>query len=75
MSTNGIQDVRLERTDDANYFVHNRGTGKLIGRVWQEPNDDWWATFYLAEGNVSGGKFGTQDAAVAAVWTRSKTAA
>lgn len=76
MTTNDIQNVRLEQAGDANHFVRSRETGKLIGRVWQEPNGEWWATFYLGDGptarNVSGGKFDTQRDAFAAVWARSE---
>lgn len=68
MGTEGIQ---LEPVGNANHFVRYGQTGKLIGRVWQEPNGEWWATCYLGEGrtmrNVSGGKYDTKDAAVAAV--------
>lgn len=71
-----VENVRLEQEGDANYFVRSRDAGKLIGRVWQEPNGEWWATFYLGEGrtarNVSGGKFDTQGDAVSAVWASRK---
>jgi hypothetical protein len=71
MTRNDVQDVRLEQAGNANYFVRHRKTGKLIGRVWQEPNGEWWSTFYLGDGrtarNVSGGKSDTQDDAVAKV--------
>lgn len=63
--------VRLKPAGPDNFFVHDCATDDLIGRVWQEPNGKWWATLYLGERhtarNVSGGKFDTQDAAVAAV--------
>jgi hypothetical protein len=76
MDTNDLQDVRLEQEGNANYFVHHGRTGKLIGRVWQEPNGEWWATFYLGQGstarNVSGGNFDTQRNAVAEVWNQSE---
>ncbi|MFJ4624240.1 hypothetical protein [Streptomyces sp. NPDC088812] len=76
MVTNDAQDVRLEQAANANYFVYDRETGKLIGRVWQEPNDGWWATFYLGEGvtarSMSGGRFNGRDAAVTAVLFQSK---
>ncbi|WP_060888085.1 hypothetical protein [Streptomyces caniscabiei] len=70
MNTDAVNAVRLDPAAPDNFFVHDRATDDLIGRVWQEPNGQWWATFYLGEGrtvrNVSGGKFETQDAAVAA---------
>lgn len=70
------QDVRLKRAGDANYFVYDRQTGKLIGRVWQESNGEWWATFYLGEGrtacNVSGGKFDSDSDAIAEVWKQAQ---
>lgn len=76
MDTADIQNVRLEQEGDANYFVRHRLTDKLIGRVWQEPNGEWWATFFLGEGstaqNVSGGKFDTQSSAVAEVLARAE---
>lgn len=76
MEATDIQGVRMEQEGDANYFVYHRETGKLIGRVWQEPNGEWWATFYLGEGptarNVSGGKFDTQSDAVTAVCARAE---
>lgn len=71
MNTEAFDVVRLETAGPDNFFVHDRATDKLTGRVWREPNGKWWATFYLAEGrgarNVSGGEFDTRDAAVAAV--------
>ncbi|MFE1205627.1 hypothetical protein ACFW5V_28485 [Streptomyces sp. NPDC058762] len=76
MDTADIQSVRLEQAGAANFFVRHRPTDKLIGRVWQESNGEWWATFYLGQGaaarNVSGGRFGAQDDAVAAVRARQK---
>lgn len=61
--------VRLEEAADGNYFVYDREMGKLIGRVWREPNGEWWATFYLGGGhNVSGGKSDSRLDAVAKVW-------
>lgn len=71
MTVNNLDSVRLEPAGRGNDFVHDRATGRVIGRVWQESNGEWWATFYLGQGrtatNVSGGNFETQDAAVVAV--------
>ena len=76
MNSDMLTAVRLEPAGRDNHFVYHRATGRLIGRVWQEANGDWWATFYLGEGrtasNVSGGKFDTQGNAVAAVQARQK---
>lgn len=61
--------VRLDEEADDNYFVYDRETGKLIGRVWREANGEWWATAYLSDGrNVSGGKSDSRLDAVAKVW-------
>ncbi|MFD8626717.1 hypothetical protein ACFV4E_23005 [Streptomyces hygroscopicus] len=78
MDTDGIQGVQIEPEDATNDFVHHRKTGKLIGRVWQESNGEWWATFYLGERptarNVSGGKFDTRTDAEAAVRAQTEEA-
>jgi hypothetical protein len=76
MTPDALNAVRLEPAGPDNSFVHDRATDDLIGRVWQEPNGEWWATFYLGEGatarSVSGGKFDSQGDAVAEVWVRSE---
>lgn len=72
MSPDTLNAVRLEPAGPDNFFVHDRATDGLMGRVWQEPNSEWWATFYLGEGakarNVSGGASDSQLAAVEKVW-------
>jgi hypothetical protein len=71
MSANILDRVHLDQAAPGNFFVRDRATSNLIGRVWQQPSGNWWAMFYLADTqSVSGGPHGTRDGAVVAVWNR-----
>ncbi|MFF8786952.1 hypothetical protein [Streptomyces sp. NPDC015125] len=70
MTTDILKAIRLKPAGEGNYFVY---TDRLIGRVWREPNMEWWATFYVDDGRSElGGKHETRNHAVVAVWTRAQ---